>query len=111
MTTNRYIVIEEEENPERKSERESYSDPFPIKLPEMYEPRPTVRRLEGLIDWECNRVGSIETTPISHSRCSYQRYRHAVVREEATDMAMEICRERKESEEKCCDKHEQCEDD
>ena len=97
--THRYVVIEKEENPESEAKWKRDTNPLAFELPEFDKPIPAAGGLERLADRKRCRVGMIKSPPVSHgSRCN-EGYGHAIVCEEASDVAMKVGRLRERAEE------------
>ena len=64
--TYRNIVIEEEQDPEDKTEGEGDAHPFCVQLPEPHQPVTAASRLEGFANRERGRISGIEATPVGH---------------------------------------------
>ena len=92
-------MVKEEQDPEREAKWERYADPLSLELPELDEPVSPAGRLEGSAHGQGRGVCMVEPTPVRHRGCSNQGQRHAVVGEEASDMAMEVRRLRSGAEE------------
>jgi hypothetical protein len=107
-------MVEEEEDVECGTERESDANPVRVELPEANEPRAAASRLEGMADWEGVRIGGVQASPVCDARGCDECDGHPVVGEQAADVPVECvgagerleCRSRAKHQEREDDGHE-----